>query len=138
MKKKMNNKGFSLVELIIVIAIMAVLIGVLAPQYLKYVKESKISTDVSNAQNLASAINVAIADNSIGSVTGLPTSAAKAGGASETISNLAGVTYLPESKVNSTYPWLITYDKTNGVTKITLNSLEIYPNSSAYEDATHN
>ena len=37
MKKEMNNKGFSLVELIIVVAIMAVLIGVLAPTYLKYV-----------------------------------------------------------------------------------------------------
>ena len=33
-EKKMNNKGFSLVELIIVIAIMAVLIAVLAPQYM--------------------------------------------------------------------------------------------------------
>lgn len=39
--KKLNNKGFSLVELIIVIAIMAVLIGVLAPQYLKYVERSR-------------------------------------------------------------------------------------------------
>lgn len=29
-EKKMNDKGFSLVELIIVIAIMAVLVGVLA------------------------------------------------------------------------------------------------------------
>ena len=36
-KENMNNKGFSLVELIIVIAIMAILIVVLAPQYLKYV-----------------------------------------------------------------------------------------------------
>ena len=33
-KENMNNKGFSLVELIIVIAIMAILIVVLAPQYL--------------------------------------------------------------------------------------------------------
>ena len=36
MKKKMDNKGFSLVELIIVIAIMVILVAVLAPQYLKY------------------------------------------------------------------------------------------------------
>lgn len=36
-QKSLTNKGFSLVELIIVIAIMAVLVGVLAPQFLKYV-----------------------------------------------------------------------------------------------------
>ncbi len=40
-----NNKGFSLVELIIVVAIMAVLMGVLAPQYLRYVEKTKIRTD---------------------------------------------------------------------------------------------
>ena len=39
MKKKMDNKGFSLVELIIVIAIMVILVAVLAPQYLKYVEK---------------------------------------------------------------------------------------------------
>ena len=44
--RKMNNKGFSLVELIIVIAIMAVLVGVSAPAYLRYVEKSRKSADI--------------------------------------------------------------------------------------------
>ena len=40
-----NEKGFSLVELIIVIAIMAVLVGVLAPQYIRYVEGSRVVAD---------------------------------------------------------------------------------------------
>ena len=36
-----NNKGFSLVELIIVIAIMAILVGVIAPQLILYIEKSR-------------------------------------------------------------------------------------------------
>ena len=57
-ERKMNNKGFSLVELIIVIAIMAILIVVLAPQYLKYVERSRNSTDKNNASAMVSAVQV--------------------------------------------------------------------------------
>ncbi len=60
--KKMNNKGFSLVELIVVIAIMAVLVGVLAPQFIKYVENSRRATDVSTAENLRESILADIAD----------------------------------------------------------------------------
>ncbi len=60
--KKMNNKGFSLVELIIVIAIMAILIVVLAPQYLKYVERSRNSTDMQNATTIVDAIQIWAAD----------------------------------------------------------------------------
>lgn len=61
-ERKMNNKGFSLVELIIVIAIMAILIVVLAPQYLKYVERSRNSTDLQNATELKTAVETYVAD----------------------------------------------------------------------------
>lgn len=42
--KKLNKKGFSLVELIIVIAIMVALVAVMAPSFVKYVKSSREAT----------------------------------------------------------------------------------------------
>lgn len=61
-KKKNDNKGFSLVELIIVVAIMAILVGLLAPQYLKYVEKSRKSADASNLDEMVRAIQIYAAD----------------------------------------------------------------------------
>ena len=63
--KKLNNKGFSLVELIIVIAIMAVLAGALAPALITYIEKSRISTDKQTADTIRSAIQAALADDTI-------------------------------------------------------------------------
>ena len=61
-RKKEDNKGFTLVELVIVVAILAILVGILAPQYTKYVEKSRKSADVSNLENLVTAFKTAASD----------------------------------------------------------------------------
>ena len=59
---KKNNKGFSLVELIVVILIMAIIAVALAPQVMKWVDRSKVNTDINNRANLKSSMDAAVAD----------------------------------------------------------------------------
>lgn len=79
--KKTNNKGFSLVELIIVIAIMAILVGVLAPQYLKYVEKSRTSADLDTLDAVYTACTTAASD---ADVTDSPTASGQVNAASFT------------------------------------------------------
>lgn len=66
MKKIKENKGFSLVELIIVIAIMAILVGVVGTQVVPYLNKSREAKDfqVISAYNTAfvSAFSMCAAD----------------------------------------------------------------------------
>lgn len=60
-----NNKGFSLVELIIVIAIMAILVGVMAPQLIKYIEKSNVSADTQLCDSIHTAVVTAMMDPEI-------------------------------------------------------------------------
>lgn len=55
-----ENKGFSLVELIIVMAIMAILVGVVASQVLPYMEKSRMSKDQQQLSSLGTDIVAAI------------------------------------------------------------------------------
>ncbi len=59
---KENNNGFSLVELIIVIAIMVLLIGSLAPLLLHFIEKTHVSSDIQLADTIRSAVATAIID----------------------------------------------------------------------------
>ena len=61
-ERKKDNKGFTLVELVIVVAILAILVGILAPQYTKYVEKSRKAADVDNMDEIVKAVQVYAVD----------------------------------------------------------------------------
>ncbi len=64
-QKSLTNKGFSLVELIIVVAIMAVLIGVLAPQYMRYVEKTKLQRDNTGISDVANVLKISATEQEV-------------------------------------------------------------------------
>lgn len=59
---KKSNKGFSLVELIIVIAIMAILAAAIAPALIRYIDKSRKADDIQFFGQFATAANSALAN----------------------------------------------------------------------------
>jgi len=102
--KKMNNKGFSLVELIVVVLIMAIIAVALAPQVMRWVENSRKSNDIEAYGSLVNALQVAGTDenvlkNTFSSTTTTVTvtfSASGVGGITDTHLAKAVIRTLPE------------------------------------------
>lgn len=65
MKKKMNNKGFSLVELIVVMAIMAILAVTLAPRLTHYIEKARVESDREVVNAVYNSARLGLADEDI-------------------------------------------------------------------------
>lgn len=57
-----KNNGFSLLELIVVIAIMAILVGLMAPFFINYLEKTKVSSDIQLGDTVRKAMEVSITD----------------------------------------------------------------------------
>ena len=151
---KRKNKGFSMVELIIVIAIMAVLAAALAPQLIKYVRKSRRTRDIDSANEICKAYERAAVpmsdvaddgdDDSDGD--GILTSVFRYDtNFNDPPTDIEDYVYIelgdiPDIATYKDYYWYVEYKKENGhVSKVAVspdttgsNLIEVYPDSNTY------
>lgn len=60
-----NKKGFTLTELIVVVAILGILVAVAAPSIIGYINDAKVNTDDANAKTLENVVGRQVAKGTI-------------------------------------------------------------------------
>lgn len=75
--KLKNRKGFTLIELIVVLAVLAIIMAIAVPRYLGIQKEAQLSADQSTIEMLEKAAELYLAKDPDNKLTDLDTEAAK-------------------------------------------------------------
>lgn len=130
-----KKKGFTLVELIIVIAIIAILAAMAIPKFSAVRIDSKVSNDVAAAKNIQTQIATSIANGTL-----IPNTTAKATAVPKSIlENLDGPLGQSESdggKAEALKGGVFKYkvDKNENIT-IFVNGFQLYPETSETKSA---
>ena len=120
----------------IVIAIMAILAGALAPALIKYIAKSRRSTDVSNAQTIATAVTNALSveaaydaaeagDYTLSTTKPVAVNGTGAAFTSEVVSQLGSAAYKPKYDKDQSFMFTLSSDKSTFT--VTVNGSELYP-----------
>lgn len=120
--KTKDHRGFSLIELIVVIAIMAVLVGVMAPAYLRYVEKARRQTCYSNMDNVVREVQL-LAYSDPDFMIDLSAAATDKNTVLNTFITDHTEVVIPICPSHGTYE--LTFDKTTGVIKMTC-SMEVH------------
>ncbi|MDU2266297.1 prepilin-type N-terminal cleavage/methylation domain-containing protein [Clostridium celatum] len=131
MLKNLRNKkkkGFTLIELIIVIAIIAILSAIAIPQFGKIRHNANVKTDIANAKTIYTAVSTLIAEDKISADAGVITIGAENPGEAATLVEeyLGNV---PKPKAVQSSNFVATVEEEKGVTKIVIsvNDEDMYP-----------
>lgn len=141
-----DSSGFSLIELIVVVAVMAVLIGVITPEFYRYVEKSKRSVDLKQARTMAEVFDIIKATQDIALVNGYDcietwnvdqaavfdydTYVSSSVMMYRVFAQMGGV---PVSRVNKDYFFTVIYNE-NGIRAIYLDELPLDMKTKLYPD----
>lgn len=130
--KKKKNGGFTLVELIVVVAILAVLMAILIPQYIQYVARARKQTCNSNCYELSSLLNMEtglrgmpLSDEQIKELTGFKATSGKLVSDTQHICPENGDVTITYSTKNATYSLMCSkHGNVNGVLEKALQAAQ--------------
>ena len=118
--KKNNKKGFTLAELLIVVAIIAVLVAISIPIFTSQLEKAKEATDAANIRSAyAEVVSAALEDSTKDQSVTVAKQQSVEGWVSD-IDEIAGVSI---SKIESTKETTITYTASTGVVAIDGNDV---------------
>ena len=94
-----NKKGFTLIELIIVIAIIGILVSIALPKFGSIQKDAKVRADIASAKTISDAISILVLQNKISANAVTPLSISEATGSSDAQVIGAYLQSIPKSSV---------------------------------------
>ena len=112
-----NNKGFTLAELLIIVAIIAILVSVIAANLYKYIEKSQVMDDIASAEAIRTAVQASFNDAEVNKMV-LKTSIAGVGDTDAFLGT-------PGAEMQATTAFL-TLDSTGNVTTLVSTTVNQY------------